>query len=302
MSSYNLTHLKQLEAESIHIIREVVAESQNPVMLYSVGKDSSVMVHLALKAFHPAKPPFPLMHVDTTWKFREMIDFRETYARQELGLEVIVYINEEGRQLNVDPFRNSGKHTMIMKTEALKQALDQHGFDAAFGGARRDEEKSRAKERVFSFRDENHRWDPKNQRPELWNIFNTRVNKGESIRVFPLSNWTELDVWQYIHLEKIPIVPLYFAAERPVVERDGILVLVDDDRLKLKSGETPQNKMIRFRTLGCYPLTGAVESTANTLPEIIQEMLLTTTSERQGRLIDNDEEGGMEDKKREGYF
>lgn len=302
MSSYNLTHLKQLEAESIHIIREVVAESQNPVMLYSVGKDSSVMVHLALKAFYPAKPPFPLMHVDTTWKFREMIDFRETYARQELGLEVIVYINEEGRQLNVDPFRNSGKHTMLMKTEALKQALDQHGFDAAFGGARRDEEKSRAKERVFSFRDENHRWDPKNQRPELWNIFNTRVNKGESIRVFPLSNWTELDVWQYIHLENIPIVPLYFAAERPVVKRDGILVLVDDDRLKLESGETPQTKMIRFRTLGCYPLTGAVESTANTLPEIIQEMLLTTTSERQGRLIDNDEEGGMEDKKREGYF
>lgn len=302
MSNYNLTHLKQLEAESIHIIREVVAESQNPVMLYSVGKDSSVMVHLALKAFHPALPPFPLMHVDTTWKFREMIDFRETYARQELGLEVIVYINEEGRQLNVDPFRNSGKHTMLMKTEALKQALDQHGFDAAFGGARRDEEKSRAKERVFSFRDENHRWDPKNQRPELWNIFNTRVNKGESIRVFPLSNWTELDVWQYIHLEKIPIVPLYFAAPRPVVERDGILVLVDDDRLKLESGETPQTKMIRFRTLGCYPLTGAVESTANTLPEIIQEMLLTTTSERQGRLIDNDEEGGMEDKKREGYF
>lgn len=302
MSNYNLTHLKQLEAESIHIIREVVAESQNPVMLYSVGKDSSVMVHLALKAFHPAQPPFPLMHVDTTWKFREMIDFRETYARQELGLEVIVYINEEGRQLNVDPFRNSGKHTMLMKTEALKQALDQHGFDAAFGGARRDEEKSRAKERVFSFRDENHRWDPKNQRPELWNIFNTRVNKGESIRVFPLSNWTELDVWQYIHLEKIPIVPLYFAAPRPVVQRDGILVLVDDDRLKLESGETPQTKMIRFRTLGCYPLTGAVESTANTLPEIIQEMLLTTTSERQGRLIDNDEEGGMEDKKREGYF
>ncbi len=302
MTSYNLTHLKQLEAESIHIIREVVAESQNPVMLYSVGKDSSVMVHLALKAFYPAKPPFPLMHVDTTWKFREMIEFRENYARQELGLDVIVYINEEGRQLNVDPFRNSGKHTMIMKTEALKQALDQHGFDAAFGGARRDEEKSRAKERVFSFRDENHRWDPKNQRPELWNIFNTRVNKGESIRVFPLSNWTELDVWQYIHLEKIPIVPLYYADERPVVERDGILVLVDDDRLKLESGETPQNKMVRFRTLGCYPLTGAIESTANTMPEIIQEMLLATTSERQGRLIDNDEEGGMEDKKREGYF
>ena len=302
MSSYNLTHLKQLEAESIHIIREVVAESQNPVMLYSVGKDSSVMVHLALKAFHPAKPPFPLMHVDTTWKFQEMIEFRENYARQELGLDVIVHINEEGRQLNVDPFRNSGKHTMLMKTEALKQALDQHGFDAAFGGARRDEEKSRAKERVFSFRDEHHRWDPKNQRPELWNIFNTRVNKGESIRVFPLSNWTELDVWQYIHLENIPIVPLYFSAERPVVERDGIQVLVDDDRLKLKPGEKPENKMIRFRTLGCYPLTGAIESTATTLPEIIQEMLLATTSERQGRLIDNDEEGGMEDKKREGYF
>jgi sulfate adenylyltransferase subunit 2 len=302
MSSYNLTHLKQLEAESIHILREVVAESQNPVMLYSVGKDSSVMVHLALKAFHPAKPPFPLMHVDTTWKFREMIEFREKYARQELGLDVIVHINEEGRQLNVDPFRNSGKHTMLMKTEALKQALDQHGFDAAFGGARRDEEKSRAKERVFSFRDEHHRWDPKNQRPELWNIFNTRVNKGESIRVFPLSNWTELDVWQYIHLENIPIVPLYFAAERPVVKRDGINVLVDDDRLKLKAGEEPEQKMIRFRTLGCYPLTGAIESTATTLPEIIQEMLLATTSERQGRLIDNDEEGGMEDKKREGYF
>ena len=302
MSSYNLTHLKQLEAESIHIIREVVAESQNPVMLYSVGKDSSVMVQLALKAFHPAKPPFPLMHVDTTWKFREMIDFRENYARKELGLDVIVHINEEGRKLNVDPFRNSGKHTMLMKTEALKQALDQHGFDAAFGGARRDEEKSRAKERVFSFRDEHHRWDPKNQRPELWNIFNTRVNKGESIRVFPLSNWTELDVWQYIHLENIPIVPLYFAAERPVVKRDGIHVLVDDERLKLKDGEEPEQKMIRFRTLGCYPLTGAIESTATTLPEIIQEMLLATTSERQGRLIDNDEEGGMEDKKREGYF
>jgi len=302
MSSYNLTHLKQLEAESIHIIREVVAESQNPVMLYSVGKDSSVMVQLALKAFHPAKPPFPLMHVDTTWKFREMIDFRENYARKELGLDVIVHINEEGRKLNVDPFRNSGKHTMVMKTEALKQALDQHGFDAAFGGARRDEEKSRAKERVFSFRDEHHRWDPKNQRPELWNIFNTRVNKGESIRVFPLSNWTELDVWQYIHLENIPIVPLYFAAERPVVKRDGIHVLVDDERLKLKDGEEPEQKMIRFRTLGCYPLTGAIESTATTLPEIIQEMLLATTSERQGRLIDNDEEGGMEDKKREGYF
>lgn len=302
MSNYNLTHLKQLEAESIHIIREVVAESQNPVMLYSIGKDSSVMVHLALKAFHPAKPPFPLMHIDTTWKFQEMIEFRENYARQELGLDVIVYINEEGQQLHIDPFRNSGKHTMLMKTEALKQALDQYGFDSAFGGARRDEEKSRAKERVFSFRDEYHRWDPKNQRPELWNIFNTRVKKGESIRVFPLSNWTELDVWQYIHLEKIPVVPLYFAQERPVVERNGIRIMVDDDRLKLAAGEVPQRRMVRFRTLGCYPLTGAIESTAKTLPEIIQEMLLATTSERQGRLIDNDEEGGMEEKKREGYF
>jgi len=302
MSGYNLTHLKELEAESIHIIREVAAEFSNPVMLYSVGKDSSVMVHLAMKAFYPAKPPFPLMHVDTTWKFREMIEFRENYARKELGLEVIVHINEEGVALGIDPLKHSGKHTTVMKTEGLKQALDKHEFDAAFGGARRDEEKSRAKERVFSFRDENHRWDPKNQRPELWNIYNSRVNKGESIRVFPLSNWTELDIWQYIHLEQIPIVPLYYSAVRPVVERGGILVLVDDERLELKPGEEPMMKEVRFRTLGCYPLTGAVESSAKTLPEIIQEMLLATTSERQGRVIDNDEEGNMEDKKKEGYF
>ncbi|MEL0094865.1 MAG: sulfate adenylyltransferase subunit CysD [Planctomycetaceae bacterium] len=302
MSGYNLTHLKQLEAESIHIIREVAAEFDNPVMLYSVGKDSSVMVHLALKAFYPAKPPFPLLHVDTTWKFSEMIQFREEYARKELGLDVLVHINEEGVKLGLDPLKNSGKHTTVMKTEGLKQALNHYKFDAAFGGARRDEEKSRAKERVFSFRDEFHRWDPKNQRPELWNLYNTRVNKGESIRVFPLSNWTELDIWQYIHLESIPIVPLYFADVRPVVERDGILILVDDDRLKLHEGETPMMKEVRFRTLGCYPLTGAVESTAKTLPEIIQEMLLATTSERQGRVIDNDEEGSMEDKKKEGYF
>jgi sulfate adenylyltransferase subunit 2 len=302
MSGYNLTHLKELEAESIHIIREVAAEFSNPVMLYSVGKDSSVMVHLAMKAFYPAKPPFPLMHVDTTWKFREMIEFRENYARKELGLEVIVHINEEGVALGIDPLKHSGKHTTVMKTEGLKQALDKHEFDAAFGGARRDEEKSRAKERVFSFRDENHRWDPKNQRPELWNIYNSRVNKGDSIRVFPLSNWTELDIWQYIHLEQIPIVPLYFSATRPVVERGGILVLVDDERLELKPGEEPMMKEVRFRTLGCYPLTGAVESSAKTLPEIIQEMLLATTSERQGRVIDNDEEGNMEDKKKEGYF
>ena len=302
MSGYNLTHLKQLEAESIHIIREVAAEFDNPVMLYSVGKASSVMVQLAMKAFYPAKPPFPLMHVDTTWKFREMIQFREEYARKELGLDVIVHINEEGKKLNIDPLEHSGKHTTVMKTEGLKQALDKHQFDAAFGGARRDEEKSRAKERVFSFRDQNHRWDPKNQRPELWNIYNTRVNKGESIRVFPLSNWTELDIWQYIHLENIPIVPLYFADERPVVYRDGVMILVDDDRLELLPGEEPEMKRVRFRTLGCYPLTGAVESDATTLPEIIQEMLLATTSERQGRVIDNDDEGSMEDKKKEGYF
>ena len=302
MSTYRLTHLKQLEAESIHIIREVAAEFSNPVMLYSIGKDSSVMVHLAMKAFHPGKPPFPLMHVDTTWKFREMIDFRENYAKKELGLEVISHVNTEGLKLGLNPLTHSGKHTTVMKTESLKQALDKHKFDAAFGGARRDEEKSRAKERVFSFRDEFHRWDPKNQRPELWNLYNARVNKGESIRVFPLSNWTELDVWQYIHLESIPIVPLYFAKERPVVHRDGVMIMVDDERLKLEPGEKPEMRCVRFRTLGCYPLTGAVDSQATTLPEIIQEMLLTTTSERQGRVIDNDEEGGMEDKKKEGYF
>jgi sulfate adenylyltransferase subunit 2 len=303
MDNYSLTHLKQLEAESIHIIREVAAEFQRPVMLYSIGKDSSVMVQLARKAFYPAKPPFPLLHVDTTWKFREMIDFRETYARRELGLEVLTYINEEGVKVAIDPFQDSEGHTELMKTDALKQALTQGGFDAAFGGARRDEEKSRAKERVFSFRDQFHRWDPKNQRPELWNLYNARVNRGESIRVFPLSNWTELDVWQYIHLENIPIVPLYFAKERPVVVRDGVLILVDDDRLQLRPGEEPQIKRVRFRTLGCYPLTGAVESNATTLPEIIQEMLLTKTSERQGRVIDQDEGGaGMEEKKKRGYF
>jgi sulfate adenylyltransferase subunit 2 len=302
MSGYNLTHLKQLEAESIHIIREVVAEFKNPVMLYSIGKDSSVMVQLAMKAFHPGKPPFPLMHVDTTWKFRDMYAFRENYAKKQLGLEVLTYVNEEGLKLGINPFEHSGKHTTVMKTEALKKALDKYQFDAAFGGARRDEEKSRAKERVFSFRDKSHRWDPKNQRPELWNLYNTRVNRGESIRVFPLSNWTELDVWQYIHLERIPIVPLYYAAPRPVIQRDGVMILVDDDRLKFRPGEKPQVKTVRFRTLGCYPLTGAVESTATTLPEIIQEMLLCTTSERQGRVIDNDDEGSMEDKKREGYF
>ena len=301
-SSYQLTHLKQLEAESIHIIREVVEEFENPVMLYSVGKDSSVMVQLALKAFYPAKPPFKLMHVDTTWKFSDMYKFREEYAKKELGLDVITYINEEGRKLNLDPMVSSGKHTTIMKTEGLKQALDKYKFDAAFGGARRDEEKSRAKERVFSFRDQNHRWDPKNQRPELWNLYNAKINKGESIRVFPISNWTELDVWQYIHLENIPIVPLYKAAPRLVVKRDGIMIMVDDDRLKLLPGEKPVEKVVRFRTLGCYPLTGAVESTATTLPEIIQEMLLATTSERQGRVIDNDDEGTMQQKKEEGYF
>ena len=301
-STYQLTHLKQLEAESIHIIREVAAEFENPVMLYSIGKDSSVMVHLAMKAFYPAKPPFKLMHVDTTWKFREMYKFREEYAKKELGLDVIAYVNEEGRALGLDPLVSSGKHTTIMKTEGLKQALDKYKFDAAFGGARRDEEKSRAKERVYSFRDQNHRWDPKNQRPELWNLYNAKINKGESIRVFPISNWTELDVWQYIHLEKIPIVPLYFSAKRPVIERDGNLIMVDDERLSLMPGEKPVEKVVRFRTLGCYPLTGAVESTATTLPEIIQEMLLATTSERQGRVIDNDDEGSMQTKKEEGYF
>jgi len=303
MSSYSLTHLKQLEAESIHIIREVAAEFKNPVMLYSIGKDSAVMLQLAMKAFYPARPPFPLLHVDTTWKFREMIRFREEYVRKELGLDVLVHTNQEGLTLGISPFEDSEKHTEVMKTDALKQALDKYGFDAAFGGARRDEEKSRAKERVYSFRDRNHRWDPKNQRPELWNLYNAKVDKGESIRVFPLSNWTELDIWQYIHLENIPLVPLYFAAERPVVERNGVLIMVDDERLELRPGETPQQKMVRFRTLGCYPLTGAVESEATTLPEIIQEMLLATTSERQGRVIDQDEGGaGMEEKKRRGYF
>ncbi|MEQ1905398.1 MAG: sulfate adenylyltransferase subunit CysD [Pirellulaceae bacterium] len=301
MTNYNLTHLKQLEAESIHVIREVASEFSNPVMLYSIGKDSACMLWLALKAFYPAKPPFPLMHVDTTWKFRDMYAHREFMAKTH-GLDLICYINEEGLKQNIDPFRFSGKHTTVMKTEGLKQALDKYQFDAAFGGARRDEEKSRAKERVFSFRDEFHRWDPKNQRPELWNLYNTRVNKGESIRVFPLSNWTELDVWQYIHLEKIPIVPLYFAAKRPVVKRSGTLIMVDDDRMKIRPGEEIEQKLVRFRTLGCYPLTGAVESSATTLPQIIQEMLLATTSERQGRLIDNDDEGSMEEKKREGYF
>ncbi|MDX1930304.1 MAG: sulfate adenylyltransferase subunit CysD [Pirellulaceae bacterium] len=303
MSAYSLTHLKLLEAESIHIIREVAAEFKKPVMLYSIGKDSSVMTHLALKAFYPDKPPFPFMHVDTTWKFREMIEFRENYARKELGLDLIVNINHEGLKLGLDPAENSEKHTEVMKTDSLKQALDKHGFDAAFGGARRDEEKSRAKERVFSFRDKFHRWDPKNQRPELWSLYNTKVNPGESIRVFPLSNWTELDVWQYIHLEKIPIVPLYFAADRPVVERGGTLIMKDDDRLKLRPGEKLITKRVRFRTLGCYPLTGAVESEATTLPQIIQEMLLATTSERQGRMIDKDAGGaGMEEKKKQGYF
>jgi sulfate adenylyltransferase subunit 2 len=303
MSQFQITHLQTLEAESIHIIREVAAEFENPVMLYSIGKDSAVMVHLAMKAFYPAKPPFPLMHVDTTWKFREMIEFREQYARKSLGLDVIVHINEEGVKAGINPFdHGSKKHTDIMKTESLLQALTKYKFDAAFGGARRDEEKSRAKERVYSFRDKNHRWDPKNQRPELWNLYNAKVNKGESIRVFPLSNWTELDVWQYIHLEKIPIVPLYFSARRPVVERDGVLIMVDDDRMRLNPGEEPQMREVRFRTLGCYPLSGAVESTAKTLPEIIQEMLLAKSSERQGRIIDYDEAGSMEEKKKEGYF
>ena len=302
MQEHKLTHLKQLEAESIHIIREVAAEFDRPVMLYSIGKDSAVMLHLAMKAFYPGKPPFPLLHVDTTWKFREMIAFRDRMAH-DLGFDLIVHINPEGVAQGIGPFTHgSEKHTDVMKTEALKQALNQYQFDAAFGGARRDEEKSRAKERVYSFRDRHHRWDPKNQRPELWNVYNGKVNKGESIRVFPLSNWTELDIWQYIYLENIPIVPLYYAAERPVVKRDGIWIMVDDARMPLEPGEQPEMKMVRFRTLGCYPLTGAVESTANTLPDIIQEMLLTTTSERQGRLIDHDQAGSMEKKKKEGYF
>ncbi len=300
--STQLTHLLQLEAESIHIIREVVAEFENPVMLYSIGKDSAVMLHLARKAFYPAKPPFPLLHVDTTWKFREMIEFRDRMAK-ECGFDLLVHVNEEGVKQKIGPFSHgSALHTDVMKTEALKQALDKYKFDAAFGGARRDEEKSRAKERIFSFRSSSHRWDPKSQRPELWNIYNARVRQGESIRAFPLSNWTELDIWQYIYLEEIPIVPLYYSKVRPVVERDGMLIMVDDERLELQLGEKVEHKSVRFRTLGCYPLTGAVESTASTLPEIIQEMLLTRTSERQGRLIDHDSSGSMEKKKQEGYF
>ena len=297
-----MTHLQRLEAEAIHIMREVAAEAENPVMLYSVGKDSSVMLHLAMKAFHPSKPPFPIMHIDTMWKFSEMIEFRDKMA-SDLGLDLIVHINPEGQEMEMNPFvHGSAVHTDVMKTQGLKQALDAHGFDVAFGGARRDEEKSRAKERIFSFRTSDHRWDPKRQRPELWNVFNSLKAQGESIRVFPLSNWTELDIWQYIHLEKIPIVPLYLSKERPVVERDGVLVLVDDERIPLKEGEEPMMKMVRFRTLGCYPLTGAVESEADTLPQVIQEMLLTTTSERQGRVIDFDSSSSMEKKKKEGYF
>jgi len=302
LTNTHLTHLERLEAESIHILREVVAECEKPVMLYSIGKDSAVMLHLAMKAFYPAKPPFPLLHVDTTWKFREMIAFRDRMVK-ELGLELIVHINEEGVRQGIGPFTHgSGVHTDVMKTQALKQALDKYGFDAAFGGARRDEEKSRAKERVFSFRSAQHRWDPKLQRPELWQLYNTRKAKDESLRVFPLSNWTELDIWQYIYLKNIPIVPLYFAAQRPVVERDGVTIMVDDDRMPLKPGEKPEQKYVRFRTLGCYPLTGAIESRAATLPAIIQEMLLTTTSERQGRVIDHDSAASMEKKKQEGYF
>jgi sulfate adenylyltransferase subunit 2 len=302
MPEARLTHLQRLEAESIHILREVVAETERPVMLYSIGKDSSVMLHLAMKAFYPAKPPFPLLHVDTTWKFRDMYAFRDRMVK-ETGMELLVYVNPEGTALGINPFTHgSAVHTDVMKTQALKQALDQYGFDAAFGGARRDEEKSRAKERVFSFRSTQHRWDPKNQRPELWKVYNARKHKGESMRVFPLSNWTELDVWQYIHLRNIPIVPLYFSKERPVVERDGALIMVDDERMPLRNGEIPLRRRVRFRTLGCYPLTGAIESSADTLPAIIQEMLLTKTSERQGRVIDHDSAGSMEKKKQEGYF
>jgi sulfate adenylyltransferase subunit 2 len=296
-----LTHLQRLEAESIHIFREVVAETDKPVMLYSVGKDSAVMLHLARKAFHPSAPPFPLLHVDTTWKFRDMYALRDRMAR-ESGMQLLVYHNPEAMARGINPFEHGPLHTDMWKTEGLKQALDKYGFDAAFGGARRDEEKSRAKERIFSFRSANHRWDPKCQRPELWRLYNARKARGESIRVFPLSNWTELDVWQYIHLQNIPIVPLYFAALRPTVERDGLIVMVDDERFPLRPGEHPVLRSIRFRTLGCYPLTGAVESTAATLPEIIKEMLLTTTSERQGRAIDHDQAASMEKKKQEGYF
>ncbi|MCP4177418.1 MAG: sulfate adenylyltransferase subunit CysD [bacterium] len=302
MSDYRITHLKQLEAESIQIIREVAAEFQNPVMLYSIGKDSSVMLRLAQKAFSPGKIPFPLMHVDTNWKFKEMITFREKMAK-EIGFDLIVYKNPEGLAANINPFdHGSEKHTQVMKTEALKKALDKNGFDAAFGGARRDEEKSRAKERVYSFRNKYHQWDPKNQRPELWNIYNSKINKGESIRVFPLSDWTELDIWRYIQVENIPIVPLYYAKERPVVEKNGVLIMVDDDRMRIEGNEKIEMKKVRFRTLGCYPLTGAVESEAETLEEIVQEMLLTTTSERQGRVIDYDGAASMEEKKKDGYF
>jgi sulfate adenylyltransferase subunit 2 len=300
-SPQGLTHLQRLEAESIHIMREVVAEVEKPVMLYSVGKDSAVMLHLARKAFYPAPPPFPLLHVDTTWKFRAMYELRDRMAC-ESGMELLVYQNPDALARGINPFDHGSLHTDLWKTEGLKQALDKYGFDAAFGGARRDEEKSRAKERIFSFRSANHRWDPKSQRPELWNLYNARKAKGESIRVFPISNWTELDIWQYIHLENIPIVPLYFAAPRPVVRRDGLLLMVDDERFRLRPGEVPERRKIRFRTLGCYPLTGAVESEATTLPEVIQEMLLTTTSERQGRAIDHDQSASMEKKKQEGYF
>jgi sulfate adenylyltransferase subunit 2 len=297
-----LTHLQRLEAESIRVMREVVAECDKPVMLYSIGKDSAAMLHVALKAFYPAPPPFPLLHVDTLWKFKAMYELREKIT-QKFGLDLIVYTNPEGIEQGINPFTHgSAIHTDVMKTQGLKQALDKYGFNAAFGGARRDEEKSRAKERIFSFRSEQHRWDPKNQRPELWSVYNTRMHKGESMRVFPMSNWTELDIWQYIYLNDIPIVPLYFAAERPVVERDGTLIMVDDDRMPLYPGEKPMLKKVRFRTLGCYPLTGAVESNADTLPAIIQEMLLTTTSERQGRMIDHDQSASMEKKKQEGYF
>ena len=297
----DLTHLQKLEAESIHIMREVVAEAENPVMLYSVGKDSAAMLHVARKAFFPSPPPFPLLHVDTTWKFKDMYALREK-AAHDAGMELLVHQNPEAKEKGINPFDHGGLHTDMWKTEGLKQALDKFGFDVAFGGARRDEEKSRAKERVFSFRSQNHRWDPKNQRPELWNLYNAQKAKGESIRVFPMSNWTELDIWQYIHLENIEIVPLYYAAKRPTVERDGLLLMVDDERFPLKEGEVPVERSIRFRTLGCYPLTGAVESEAATLPDIIQEMLLTTTSERQGRAIDHDAAASMEKKKQEGYF
>jgi len=296
-----LTHLERLEAESIHIMREVAAEAEKPVMLYSVGKDSAAMLHVARKAFYPSPPPFPLLHVDTTWKFRSMYALRERAAR-EAGMELLVHQNPEAKARGINPFDHGSLHTDLWKTEGLKQALDHYGFDAAFGGARRDEEKSRAKERIFSFRSANHRWDPKNQRPELWRLYNTRKNQGESIRVFPMSNWTELDIWQYIHVEGIEIVPLYFSAPRPTVERDGLLLMVDDERFRFRDGEQVEERWIRFRTLGCYPLTGAVESRADTLPAIIQEMLLTTTSERQGRAIDHDQSASMEKKKQEGYF